>query len=496
MKRCFQIAGVLFLGLFVAQVIATIQVYSSNVHLHSTLVTLKEAGYFPIPNEGFMPNLRELGPAILGGIFFTLSVGAGLTFISMAAAHIGVRLLPRRKTSLIPGLVLWIIAILMANYRGFCPMVTLYFLIIPPVVFTATLKWIPLQPVEKPLLSRVIHIMPPFLLALLWATQMSGPLFLDFRDNLLLANSWGTKINDFYYANTLYPAEVFKSLGQKTLKTADLGQIRKKPVARAMERILVNYDYLNVDGEGEVDLKIVEEENDFLFVNRGKTILKTSLKDFLSDPGKELRAFSLKSDRFAFFRQFTLFSLLIGLPLTLYVVLHTLLCLLAYPFFGSKTSSVTASILCFLIGMSLWIAFVDLRVERIEVGELPAALESESWRKRVSALKMIVQQRMEIRVFPNYQRHKTSPHMPERFWLVGALGVSRQPETHKEILPFLDDAHPNVGRMALYALGQRGDRVAIPVIKKRIETSDLWFSQWYGYKALRALGWKQVKKSN
>ena len=102
---------------------------------------------------------------------------------------------------------------------------------------------------------------------------------------------------------------------------------------------------------------------------------------------------------------------------------------------------------------------------------------------------------MEISVFPNYRRHKMSPHISERFWWVGALGVSRQPETYKEIFPFLDDAHPNVGRMALYALGQRGERAAIPVIKERIETSNLWFSQWYGYNSLRALGWKQ-KKSN
>ena len=495
MKRCLHIVGVLFLGLFVAQIIATIQVYLSNLHLHSALVAIIEAGYFPLPNEGFMPHLRQLGPAILGGIFFTLSVGAGLTFISMAAAFFWIRLLKRNKISLIPFLILWIAGILMSNYHGFCPMVTLYFLVIPPVVFLVITKWTPSQPLQKSTFVRFIHIIPPLLLALLWATQTNGPLFLEFRDNLLLSNSFGTKINDFYYANTLYPAEVFKTLDEKLLKTADLGQIRKKPVARAMERALLNYDYINVEGEGVADLKIMEEGNDFLFMNGRKPILRTSLQGFLSDPERVLKDFSLKSDRYRFFREFTLFSLLIGLPLALYVVVHALFCLIVYPFAGFRISSLIASIVCFVLGLSLWVAFVNLRGERIEVKQLPAALDSDSWRIRVSALKTIVQSKIEIGDFPDYKRLMTSVHIPERFWLVGALGVSRRPETWHEIFPFLDDPHPNVQRMALHALGQRGNTAAIPEIINRIKTSDHYFSQWYAYKALRALGWKQVRKS-
>ena len=231
-------------------------------------------------------------------------------------------------------------------------------------------------------------------------------------------------------------------------------------------------------------------------MNRGKNILQTSLKAFLSNPGRVLKDFSLKSDRYGFFRQFTLFSLLIGLPLSMYLILHALFCLLIYPFLNLRRSSIIASVLCFLLGFSVWLAYVNLRGERIEEGELKAALESEDWRRRVSALKTIVHSKKEIADYTNYKRHKTSPHLPERFWLVGALGVSRQPETYYAIFQFLDDANPSVGRMALHALGQRGNRVAIPELKKRIETSDRWFSQWYAYKALRALGWRQVKESN
>jgi HEAT repeat protein len=47
--------------------------------------------------------------------------------------------------------------------------------------------------------------------------------------------------------------------------------------------------------------------------------------------------------------------------------------------------------------------------------------------------------------------------------------------------------------MAFYGLGQRGDWRAVSEILKRIKTSDHWYNQWYAYKALRALGWKQKK---
>jgi len=56
--------------------------------------------------------------------------------------------------------------------------------------------------------------------------------------------------------------------------------------------------------------------------------------------------------------------------------------------------------------------------------------------------------------------------------------------------------HANVVSMAFYALGQRGDRQAIKEILTRIETSKHWYNQWYAYRALRRLGWKQSRPKN
>jgi hypothetical protein len=492
-NRCSYSARVLLLGLFTAQVIAFIQVYLSNDHLYRNLMAIKDAGYLTIPNQKIMHSLQEFGPAFFGGLFFTLSVGAGLSLFCLAAVLAWDRLLHRNKIFLISFLILWLGSLIIVNHRGFCPMVTCYFLFIPPVVFVAALRWIAARSRQGTWLIRMAHGIPVLVLALLWSSQFDRHMFPDLRDNLLLSNPLGTKISDFYYAYTLYPGEVFKSLDQKILKSADLENIQKNSIIGSMERELVNHDYLPVGGDAAVDLKIRQEGNILVFENRGRTILRTTPKGFFSGSGTVLKEFSQKSDRYAFFRYFTLFSLLIGFPITLYVILYVLFCLVSCFFLDVRTSSVIATILCFFIGITLLVTFHYSRVGEIEVKDLAEALESGRWQKRVAALKTIQQKGMEIADFQAYKGMLASPYIPERYWLVRALGFSRKSETYKDLLAFLDDPHPNVVSMAFYALGRRRDRRAVNEIIKRIKISDDWYNQWYAYKALRTLGWKQKR---
>ncbi|MBE9542760.1 MAG: hypothetical protein IMF01_10620, partial [Proteobacteria bacterium] len=103
-------------------------------------------------------------------------------------------------------------------------------------------------------LKEIIHLIPLIVLTALWVSQADSHLFVGLRDNLLLSNSFGMKINDFYYKYTLYPAEVFKSLDQKTLKTCSLEHINKKTIAGLLEKQLINHDYLDIKGNEVVDL--------------------------------------------------------------------------------------------------------------------------------------------------------------------------------------------------------------------------------------------------
>ena len=493
MNRCLYPAKVLLVGLLTAQVIATIQVFLSNLDLYRSLTAIKAAGYLTIPNHRVMQSLLEVGPAIFGGLFFTLTVGAGLSILGLTAAWIWFRLLLKRKILLVPYFLPWLGLLYEANHRGLSPMVSSYFVVIPVVTFLAASKWMPSQISQRVWLHRAVHSIPIILLAVLWSSQLDSQMFLSLRDNLLLSNSFGMSINDFYYKYNLYPLEVFKSLDEETLKSFKLQGFQQNSIVRFLEKELHNHDYLHVEQNARVDLEIVQQDETLAFKNGGRTILTTSLKNFFSEPRSVLKEFSSLSYRHGFFRQFIFFSLLIGFPITLYVFLFALFCLVLCLFLKSRTSSIIASILCLLAGLASFFFFFLGRGQSVTEEELAQALESPRWQTRVAALKTVAQKKIEIVGFQSYQNLLTSPHIPERYWLVRVLGVSRHPETYRDLMRFLDDPHPNVVCMAFDSLGQRGDTSAINVIIKRIKTSDHWYEQWYAYKALRKLGWKQGK---
>jgi len=260
-----------------------------------------------------------------------------------------------------------------------------------------------------------------------------------------------------------------------------------------LERGLLDHDYLIVSGDATVDLRITQEDNVLVFENEERAILRAPVKAFVSRPGGVLKEFSQKSDQYAFFRQFTFFSLLIGFPITLYIFLYAVLCFALRLFLDSLTSSVIASLLCFLLGIALLGHLHHSTEKKIEVKDLADTVESERWQERVAALKFMREHGLDVGNFQGYKGMLKSPHIAERYWLARVLGVSRRPETYPDLLAILDDPHPNVVSMAFYALGQRGDMRAIREIRERIETSDDWYNQWYAYKALRALGWKQSR---
>ena len=215
----FHPVGVLLIGLLMAQVLATIQVYLSNLDLYATVSAANAAGYLVIPNQQVMAGLQNFAPAFFGGLFFTFTIGAGITLATMAAAWIWARVCLRNKFVLFLFLSTWVGALLFVNIHGCCLIPTLYFLLIPPVLFKLSAKRISHAANPSNWMQQLVHLIPVPLLALMWFTQFDSAMFLDLRDNLLLSNLLGRKFSDFYYTYTLYPAEAFKSLDQKMIKT-------------------------------------------------------------------------------------------------------------------------------------------------------------------------------------------------------------------------------------------------------------------------------------
>jgi len=496
-------ALIIFLGLAAAQIIASLHVGFSNLEVYEKMRVLREASYLIVPNAYVLPSLTEWKSAILGGLFFTLSVGVFLTLLSLGAAWLRHRVLPRRKAVLLVFLLPWLALLIALNMRGFSRMPTLYALIIPPLVYLAASKCLFLQPHQahknalpspvRPL--TLFHLLSPLLLALLWVTQMKGPYFGDVRDYLLLSNSAGTKVSDFYYRYTLYPAEAFKSLDQKLIRAVFLKSTQNVAVGQALERELLKHDYLTVSKEDVSELVITVRDHELRLEKGGVSVSSVKLQEFLPSPAQWLTDFSVKTDRHGFFRKLTFISLLVGFPLFLYLSLYGLLLLPLSLFFSPRTASVVATFLCLLAGILLLMLLFTGREAIHDEGQVAGALQSANSKTKVAALKFIYDKELDIARYPAYRDLLKSSSIPERCWAAKALGASRRGESFRDLLSFKDDPHPTVVSASFQALAKRKNPAAIPSLLASIETSMDWYNQWNAYKALRTLGWKQSKSN-
>ena len=104
----FHPVGILLIGLLMAQILATIQVYLSNLDLYATVSAANAAGYLAIPNQQVMAGLQNFAPAFFGGLFFTFTIGAGITLATMAAVWIWGRIFRCNKFILFFFLSAWL----------------------------------------------------------------------------------------------------------------------------------------------------------------------------------------------------------------------------------------------------------------------------------------------------------------------------------------------------------------------------------------------------
>jgi len=430
-------------GLVLTQIIATFQVYFSNRSLYHTITAIHGAGYLTVPNQQTMGRLQELTTALCGGLFFTLSVGTGICLMSFAAAWLWDRVCLRKTVFLVLMIFMWAALTAGVNWKGFSPFTSLYFFVIPPVVFASALKWMPHGNRKTPWRNGLLHIILIMVLGLLWAPQMKKDLFFNIRDHLLLSNPAGERVVNFYYQYTLYPAEVLKPLDRKLLKTCTLEAIPESPYKSELRKSLSAHDWIETESLEEVDLVLTGSGSELLLEDGNGTVLKMPKEDFLAHPAAHLKRFSRAADKHGFFRQFIFYSLLMGFPVTLYIFLYSLVFLILGRCLKPWLASLASAGLCFSAGL--------------------------------------------LMLMPLWQSNGQEP--------VKDLGVSGSTETYENRLDLLEDPSPLVVSAALYALGQRGEKRAVPRILHLIKTSNHWYVQWYAYKALKDLGWQQKKVS-
>jgi HEAT repeat protein len=146
---------------------------------------------------------------------------------------------------------------------------------------------------------------------------------------------------------------------------------------------------------------------------------------------------------------------------------------------------------CLLLGAAAWWPVNAGRTAPLETKEIPAALSSADRPRRLAALRLVHDQKLDISAYAQYRSLLVDGGIAERYWLARALGVSRDNATYKALLTLTRDHHPNVVCQAYYALGRRKNRRAVPIIVQQLKKSRHWYAQWYGYRSLKALGWRQ-----
>lgn len=484
-------AAAILAGLVSAQLMATFQVFFANQSLYRTLTVINAAGYVTIPNQQTMVGLQETTTAICGAIFLTLSIGAGISVSSFSAAWFWDRVCRRKAFFLLPLFILWTGLTLGVNRNGFSPFSSLYFVVIPPVVFTGALSWMPHIHKKRPWRDGLLHLIPIIVLLVLWAPQMKNDLFINIRDHILLSNPVGEKIVDFYYRYTLYPAEVLKPLNLKILKTCNLKAIHEKPCKIELRKSLLTHDWIEMENKDNVDLVLSSSGNGLFLRNGNDVILTIQKNEFLSRPATVLERFSSRLDKHQIFRQFTFYSLLFGFPITLYIFVYSLFSFFMGRWIQPGKTAVISTSLCFLMGLMLLMPFWKSNLQPMDHEYLSRALESENRHARLTALKRIREDHLDPTDFSTYKTLLKSPRAAERYWLAKSLSLSKSHQTHEDLLGLLEDPSPMVVSAAIFSLGRRGEKKALPKILQLIKTSDHGYVQWYAYKSLKALGWKQ-----
>jgi hypothetical protein len=492
MNRRFAFILPILSGLFLSQLISSWVVYQSNLQYYQMLNTVHQAGYLIVPNLHVMERLKLYSSAFNGGLFFTLTTGLFITMLSMATAWIWHGLWQRQKKILLFPLLLAGGALWSSNQNGLSLLITLYLLLIPPIVFGISCKGLSRMQTKPHGKGFFVRLLLFSLFIATVAYQTNTNVFLSIRDNLLLTTTWGQRLNLFYYENSLYAARIFKSNEQKLFNTCVLSQNKdSKPTVNAsIRRQLLQHDYLPIPENPAVEIKVQVEGQQIKFGYKDNWLVTADVHQFLQNPKKWIALFGDLTDKHTFFRQITMISLLVTCATILYLLLFL-------PFFTlirrccsrDLAASFITGILCIILGTAATYFLATDTVVPIE--QLESYLSSPITSQRIGALKSIYNKKIPITRFSDYRKRVESPNVAERYWLAKALGTTHGPDTHEALLRLLDDEHFNVVCMAFFSLGQQRHVADIPLIQNRIKQSKNWYEQWYAYKALRKIGWQQ-----
>jgi len=482
---------VVMAGLVTAQVIGTLQVGWSNRVLFNRMKAVIEGGYLAVPSDLIEPGLMSFKAAFGGGLFFTLTIGAFLSFLTVGWLQLWKSMWGPRKWGIGLAMGMEIVGLVLLNIDGFNLFATAYILFVPLAVCLFGCKAGPKIGHRDTIFHSLCLIGPPVILALAWFPFLGHHIFIDVRDHVLLSNSPGRMINDYYYRYTLYPAESFKSLSQKQTRTFYLDGFEDSSLKSVLTDILVARDYFPVATGYEGDVIVKPAKADFLVLKAKGRAVRVTKAELLDRPDQTLQLLEDISDNNRWFRKLIYISLLTGFPLLVYFIVFGLVRRLFAWIFPPRLSIIGASVVCTGIGLIiLWILVAGKSPAQAQP-EISDLAGSSDRRQRLVALKAMDQDGIDPSQHPDYPSLMKSGNISERYWLARILSNGREEKTYLDLIRMLDDPSPNVVCMVLRSLGKRGNKQAVPIILTRMKNSDHWYVQWYAYNALKNLKWRQ-----
>jgi hypothetical protein len=491
-RNLYVLPAVLLTGTLASQILFAVMIHVSNLRLDQTVSMLSAAGYLTVPNHLVAAGLQDWKPALAGALFFSLTVGAGLSLAGFIAT-LAWRALPgSRRIGLIVAGALWGLLLYRINGDGINGWATAACVIIPLTASAATLAIVSPKAEPSPWRALAFPLAAVLIILAFWIPRADGDTFIRIRDHLLLSNSPGKKITGFYYQYTLYPAEVFKSLDQKLLKTS-LIRTTTPELRSRLEDLLRAHDYLTIEEKKPVDLEITEENGRLVLRQNSREVLAVPATDFTDDPEAILTEFSEKTDNWRFFRRLTFLSLVSASPFLLVLLVQTVIFALLFFLRPIGVRLLLSSLICAGLGVALSFSAGAASDQVMTRAEIERNLFSSRRSARIEALRTLSEKNSDIDAYPEMAASAHERTVPERYWLAKALAGGRSAWTDNLLRDFLKDPHPNVVCMALFSLGNRPQNraAAIEEMIHLIKTSDHWYIQWYAYRSLRSLGWIQ-----
>ena len=489
----FSLPVVLLAGMAACHGVATLWILASNKELYTVLQVLNAQGYLTIPSPNIQYLLLQFKPAFFSALFFTVTLGVGVSLVFLAVGMLCARM-KRRWTGFLFFFAIMAYFLLFVNLDGFVFYPTIFFVVVP--LAAGGIMWrrcflLSRQP-QSGWLSRVFFILPVVVLGLLWSFQTSGEPFVDLRDTLLMTSKPGLAINDFYYDYTLYAARTFKPLAKRPMRTVHLEGNPHTPRNLSLKQKILNDHYLPVDDVQAGDIKITYDKNEVVLTGWHGEQLRVSLADFSNSPQRFFQQLSAKCDRLDNFRTTVFDGLMFGLPMGIYTFLFSIMSGLAAVRLGRDKGAGLTSAIWMVIGIVLYVQLAFLAHGGANGKSPQELLESSSAKERLVGLRKSMNGGFDILKHPAYESLLHSPRVAERYWLARVLAGNRDKEGFEDLVDLLKDPAPNVRCQAIWALSRRPWDKPIKYVEDMARHSNHYYVQLYAYNALRRLGWRQA----